>query len=294
MNKVSRMIKIFIAAVLVGVIVFFGVRYYLEQKAIKESNDAAIMDMIIKNSDDESKVVTLEELKDEEKINKIKEYIPNIYLSFFADKPLPEFTELKYLDDEYFLKLATLRCFEIEKEADESDVTYYTYPELNRVVVKYLGKNAHNRLPDKTTEYFEKTTAGFNIVGMCGSETKAYKYVIDKLNVGSDGLYYVDIYEYIEEYERPTVDLNEVGDRINVKVNNIKEENVSEYYVEAVPYDEASLSDLSYDMDGNEITDEDIENFVKENTNKFYKRTLAIEYDADLDLLYLKSNSLEK
>ena len=294
MNKVSRMIKIFIAAVLVGVIVFFGVRYYLEQKAIKESNDAAIMDMIIKNSDDESKVVTLEELKDEEKINKIKEYIPNIYLSFFADKPLPEFTELKYLDDEYFLRLATLRCSEIEKEADESGVTYYTYPELNRVVVKYLGKKAHNRLPDKTTEYFEKTTAGFSIIGMCGSETEAYRYVIDKLNVGSDGLYYVDIYEYIEEYERPTVDLYEVGDRINVKVKNIKEENVSEYYVEAVPYDEASLSNLSYDMDGNEITDEDIENFVKENTNKFYKRTLAIEYDADLDLLYLKSNSLEK
>ena len=104
MNKISRMIKIFIAAVLVGVIVFFGVRYYLEQKAIKESNDAAIMDMIIKNSDDESKVVTLEELKDEEKINKIKEYIPNIYLSFFTENPLPEFTELKYLDDEYFLK----------------------------------------------------------------------------------------------------------------------------------------------------------------------------------------------
>ena len=41
-------------------------------------------------------------------------------------------------------------------------------------------------------------------------------------------------------------------------------------------------------------TEEDIENFVKENTNKFYKRTLAIEYDTDLDLLYLKSNSLEK
>ena len=77
-------------------------------------------------------------------------------------------------------------------------------------------------------------------------------------------------------------------------MKNIKGENVSEYYVEAVPYDEASFSNIPYDMDGNEITEEDIENFVKENTNKFYKRTLVIEYDADLDLLYLKSNSLEK
>ena len=294
MNKVSRIIKILIAAILVGVIIFFGTRYYLEQKAIKESNDAAIMDMIIKNSDNESKEVTLEELKDEEKINKIKEYIPNIYLSFFTENPLPEFTELKYLDEEYFLQLATLRCSELEKEADENGVIYYSYPELNRLVVKYLGKNAHNRLPDKSTDYFDKTTAGFSIIGICGSEVESYKYVIDKLNIGSDGLYYVDIYEYIEEYDRPTADLSEVGDKANVKVKNIKGETVSEYYVEAVPYDEASFSNISYDMDGNEITEEDIENFVKENTNKFYKRTLAIEYDTDLDLLYLKSNSLEK
>ena len=48
------------------------------------------------------------------------------------------------------------------------------------------------------------------------------------------------------------------------------------------------------DSEGNEVTEEMMEEDVKENLDKFVKRTVVLEYDEELDLFYMKSNSLEK
>lgn len=292
----KRLLKILIAATLLGTIIFFGVRYYLEQKEFKENESAALMDMLIGTTDEESKQekIVYEDITDEEKINKIKEYISSVCITSLGAPYFPEFNDVKNIDEDFISYLVYCNCNSIEKEANENGIIYYTYPELNRVVVKLLGKNAHNMLPNKTTEYFSKTTDGLSMIGRCGSESLSYSYVIDKIRVANDGLYYIDMYEYVTEREVIDIDVTIEDNGKKMKLTNIDDELVLNYTLDVTPYSEFEVTSRYLDENGNEVTEETIVEDVKENLDKFKKRTLILEYDEELDLYYLQSNSIER
>jgi hypothetical protein len=208
-----------------------------------------------------------------------------------------EYTDVENVDIEYIEKLVFLNTDLIgkdESEANENGIMYFTYPEINQVAVKLLGKEVHNKFPNKTGDYFEKTTDGFSVVGMCGSETIAEKYVIDKIQKGSNGLFYIDMYDYTTEYEFLSFDvtIEDSGKKVYTKDANGKK--VFEYTLDVIPYSEMDVTLKYLDSEGNEVTEEQMDEIVKENLDKLVKRTIVLEYDEELDLYYMKSNVLEK
>lgn len=296
MNKI---LKILIAIALVGTIIFFGVRYYLEQKQFEESANAALMDMLIENNEEENEneKITYEDVTDENVKKDIEEYIDRIFLNFLGTEAMTEYTDVENVDTEYIEKLVFLNTDLIgkdESEANENGIMYFTYPEINQVAVKLLGKEVHNKFPNKTGDYFEKTTDGFSVVGMCGSETIAEKYVIDKIQKGSNGLFYIDMYDYTTEYEFLSFDvtIEDSGKKVYTKDANGKK--VFEYTLDVIPYSEMDVTLKYLDSEGNEVTEEQMDEIVKENLDKLVKRTIVLEYDEELDLYYMKSNVLEK
>ena len=296
MNKI---LKILIAIALVGAIIFFGVRYYLEQKQFEESANAALMDMLIENNEEENEneKIAYEDVTDENVKKDIEEYIDRIFLNFLGTEAMTEYTDVENVDTEYIEKLVFLNTDLIgkdESEANENGIMYFTYPEINQVAVKLLGKEVHNKFPNKTGDYFEKTTDGFSVVGMCGSETIAEKYVIDKIQKGSNGLFYIDMYDYTKEYEFLSFDvtIEDSGKKVYIKDANGK--NVFEYTLDVIPYSEMDVTLKYLDSEGNEVTEEQMDEIVKENLDKLVKRTIVLEYDEELDLYYMKSNVLEK
>lgn len=296
MNKI---LKILIAIALVGAIIFFGVRYYLEQKQFEESANAALMDMLIENNEEENEneKITYEDVTDENVKKDIEEYIDRIFLNFLGTEAMTEYTDVENVDTEYIEKLVFLNTDLIgkdESEANENGIMYFTYPEINQVAVKLLGKEVHNKFPNKTGDYFEKTTDGFSVVGMCGSETIAEKYVIDKIQKGSNGLFYIDMYDYTTEYEFLSFDvtIEDSGKKVYTKDANGKK--VFEYTLDVIPYSEMDVTLKYLDSEGNEVSEEQMDEIVKENLDKLVKRTIVLEYDEELDLYYMKSNVLEK
>lgn len=298
MNKILKML---LAVTLVGSIIFYGVRYYLEQKKFEESANAALKDMLIENNEEENtnEKIAYEEVTDEKVKKDIEEYIDRVFLDFQGEDAMTEFTDVEKIDAKYIEKLVYLNTDLIEKDEDEAEVDengiiYYSYPELNRLAVRFFGKEVHNKLPNKTGYYFEKTTDGFSKIGMSGSESIAEKYIINKIQKGSNGLFYVDMYEYIMEYEFIPfeVTIDDSGKKIFVKDANDKK--VFEYILDVIPYSEIEVTLKYLDSEGNEVTAEQIDEIVKENLDKFVKRTIVLEYDEELELYYMKSNVLKK
>lgn len=303
----KRIIKILIAAILVGGLIFVGITTYMEHKELEEDANAALMDMLIEKNEDENAAdkITYTDVTEKEEIEKVEEYISRIFLEFPGGTPLLEVSKVDDLTEEYIERLTYLNLdlvepdSEIIEEPEENDdevyvEKYYSYPELNRVVVKLLGKEAHNKLPNQSGYYFEKTTDGFHALGMSGSESISNHYVIDKIKSANNGLYYVDIYEYTKEYEviSPDVTIDDAGTKLNILDAN--EKKVYDYTLDVIPYSEIDVTIKYLDSEGNEVTDEMMEEDVKENLDKFVKRTIVLEYDEELDLFYMKSNSLEK
>ena len=291
----KRFFKILIAVILVGIIIFFGVRYYIEEKDKKISENEKIMDALVKTTEEENEneKKVYEDITDENKLSKIEEYISRIFLEFPGGEPLPEFSDVKCLSEEYITHLAYLNSDLIQKENVEGEKVYLSYPELNRVIVSLLGLDAHNMFPNKTNSYFIKSTKGFEALPMDGSESIENDYVIDKIRLCNDGLYYVDMYEFTKEYEVINVDatIEDSGKKLNIL--DVNGNYVFDYTLEVIPYSEFSLSYKYLDAEGNEMNVDTIREDVKENLDKFVKRTIVLEYDEELDLYYMKSNNIE-
>ena len=301
----SRIIKILIAAILVGGLIFVGITTYMEHKRIEEDANAALMDMLIEKNEDENAndKITYVEVEEKEELEKIEKYISRIFLNFPGGNPLPEVTDIDNITEEYiehlvFLNLDLVKSDNEENVEDENlasdDIRYYSYPELNRVAVELLGKEVHNKLPNQSGDYFEKSTDGFLAAGMCGSETISNNYVIDSVKSASNGLYYVEMYEYTKDFGdiSPDTSIEDDGKKINILDANDK--SIFDYTLEVLPYSEMDVTVKILDSEGNEVSDETMEEDVKENLDKFVKRTVVLEYDEELDLFYMKSNSLEK
>ena len=301
----KRIIKIVIAAILAGSLIFIGITSYMEHKQREEDVNSALMDLLIEKNETENaeeKIVYTEVTEAEEK-EKIEEYISRIFLDVPGKTPLIEVSDIDDFTEEYIERLAFLNCDLVEpdnknvteeNDSEEYVEKYYSYPELNRVIVKLLGKDAHNKLPRQSGYYFEKTTEGFCAIGMCGSESISKHYVIDKIRSANNGLYYVDMYEYTKEYEVivPDIKIDDAGTKLNIL--DVNEKKVYDYTLDVIPYSEIDVTIKYLDSENNEVTDEMMEEDVKENLDKFVKRTIILEYDEELDLFYMKSNSLEK
>ena len=298
----SRIIKILIAAILVGGLVFAGVTTYMEHKRIEEDANAALMDMLIEKNEDENanEKITYVDVEEKEEIEKIEKYISWIFLNFPEGSPLPEVTDVDDIGEDYIEHLVYLNRDLVksdngeEIDFSEETVRYYSYPELNRVAVELLGKEVHNKLPNQSGDYFMKSTDGFQAAGMCGSETISNHYVIDKIRLASNGLYYVDMYEYTKDFGdiSPDTSIEDDGKKINILDAN--EKRIFDYTLEVLPYSEMDVTVKILDSEGSEVTEEMMKEDVKENLDKFVKRTVVLEYDEELDLIYKKSYSLEK
>ena len=299
----KRIIKIVIAAILAGSLIFIGITSYMEHKQREENVNSALMDLLIEKNETENaeEKIVYTEVTEVEKKEKIEEYISRIFLDVPGKAPLIEVSDIDEITEEYIERLVYLNCDLVEP--DNKNVTeengeyvekYYSYPELNRVIVKLLGKEMHNKLPNKSGYYFEKTTDGFCAIGMCGSESISKHYVIDKIRLANNGLYYVDMYEYTKEYEviGPDITIDDAGTKLNIL--DVNEKKVYDYTLDVIPYSEIDVTIKYLDSENNEVTDEMMEEDVKENLDKFVKRTIILEYDEELDLFYMKSNSLEK
>ena len=162
----SRIIKILIAAILVGGLVFAGVTTYMEHKRIEEDANAALMDMLIEKNEDENanEKITYVDVEEKEEIEKIEKYISRIFLNFPGGSPLPEVTDVDDIGEDYIEHLVYLNRDLVksdngeEIDFSEETVRYYSYPELNRVAVELLGKEVHNKLPNQSGDYFMKST----------------------------------------------------------------------------------------------------------------------------------------
>lgn len=304
----SRIIKILIAAILVGGLIFVGITTYMEHKRIEEDANAALMDMLIEKNEEENAAERIKyvEVEEKEELEKIEKYISRIFLNFPGGNPLPEVTDVEDITEEYIEHLVFLNLDLVkedkkiveendeEEEIETDEIKYYSYPELNRVAVELLGKEVHNKFPKQAKDYFEKTTDGYKDLGMCGSETISNNYVIDSVKSASNGLYYVEMYEYTKDFGdiSPDTSIEDDGKKINILDANDK--SIFNYTLEVLPYSEMDVTVKILDSEGNDVSEEMMEEDVKENLDKFVKRTVVLEYDEELDLFYMKSNSLEK
>lgn len=292
MEKIFRYLKIFIAACLVGCLVFFGMKYYIEQTELKKQNEAAIMDMLVSNNDKETKEFKMVELNDEGKKNRINEYIDGIYLEEMEKNPLDEVIDIDFLTEKYISYLAYFNLDSIEREPDDEGIKYYSYPELNTLIVQKLGKKAHNIFPDKTTEFFKKTTKGFYSLIEDEENLKKFEYVLDTVKVDEEGYIYADIYEYVIEDELQNVEITveDSGKKLNLyDINGILKLSL-EY--EILPYSESELTINLKDTNGKIVEKENIDKYIIENKGVFVKRTIVLEEDIENNLFYMKSNEI--
>lgn len=281
MKSISKIAKALVAIILVASIAFIGYRYYLENSNRENRNDT--MDTIYTSLEDEKNKITYEEVDDETK-NNIAVYISSIYADFQGGDPLPSFDDIRNIDIDYIETVAYLNVGIVD--GNDPEKFYYSYDELNTIVVNLFGKNAHNLFPRQDLNLFSKETEGYYRAGTHGSETISYQYLIDDIKLGSDGKYYVSLIEYIYETPNgPALDLEYDGSKEFLK--NIENKIVREYVADVFMEDEYTMVSVTRDQEGNQVTADSEAEFIKNNSDKFPKTNIVLEYDKELERYYL-------
>ena len=145
MKSISKIAKALVAIILVASIAFIGYRYYLENSNRENRNDT--MDTIYTSLEDEKNKITYEEVDDETK-NNIAVYISSIYADFQGSDPLPSFDDIRSIDTSYIETVAYLNVGIVD--GNDPEKFYYSYDELNSIVVHLFGKMHIIYFQDKT------------------------------------------------------------------------------------------------------------------------------------------------
>ena len=290
MEKIGKFIKILIAIILIVALIYIGYKYYERVKLEESFANKDAMDIIYEEVEKEKNKLTYEDVNEDEK-KKVEEYIKRIYLNFQGEDALPVFSNIRDVSKDYIECVTYLNLDLVENITSEELYTYeraYSYNELNNVLVKLFGKNGHNLFPVASdSSYFLKDTDGYHKLGMGGSEIVSNEFILDSVQKGSDGKYYAYIYDYII-YIPDAINLVENS---KLKILNVDRNSVAEYRL-SLKEEETLTTYTWFDLDGNEVSNEDYAEFVKSNPDKFVKREIVLEYDEKLGLYYMTSNSL--
>lgn len=290
MEKIGKFIKILIAIILIVALIYIGYKYYERVKLEESFANKDAMDIIYEEVEKEKNKLTYEDVNEDEK-KKVEEYIKRIYLNFQGEDALPVFSNIRDVSKDYIECVTYLNLDLVENITSEELYTYeraYSYNELNNVLVKLFGKNGHNLFPVASdSSYFLKDTDGYHKLGMGGSEIVSNEFILDSVQKGSDGKYYAYIYDYII-YIPDAINLVENS---KLKILNVDRNSVAEYRL-SLKEEETLTTYTWFDLDGNEVSNEDYAEFVKSNPDKFVKREIVLEYDEKLELYYMTSNSL--
>lgn len=290
MEKIGKFIKILIALILICALGYIGYNYYERVKLEESFEKEDSVDKIYETVQDEKNKISYEDVNEEES-KKIEEYIDRIYLNFQGEDALPVFSNIRDVSKDYIECVTYLNLNLVPNVTNEELISYdrvYSYAELNNVLVKLFGKNGHNLFPTiSDSAYFLKDTAGYHRLGMGGSETISNEFVLDSVKKGSDGKYYVYIYDYIIY----TPDGPDMTENSKLKLLNIDKNGIEEYKL-TIKEDNTITTYIWLDSEGNSVTEDDYAEFVKNNSDKFVKREIVLEYDETTDLYYITSNSL--